>query len=289
MEFTVVNEHTDCPSKYTEQTTTIVSVAEEYLFFLGCNSKTEYIQSISLYHNAYGWDTTIQSLRNQGSTVFFGHLVFRHSQRRATILFTADLAYTSTALISIHKIKDIRWEDETQFQHLLGELFFSVHFNTVQWRFVIRDEKPYLSFPASIFSFNAKMKQRLQKAKCLFSINVMYKTENGFQTHRSVLVPASLLNRKFSFPSSQLFGICESFGKDFFLNFLSVNLRQLLNVDDADPIEIQSRNRTVDDLIHCTQMEDTINLIINTKIIWCKVQWIRFKCTYAFIVCDILS
>lgn len=194
MEFIVVTHHTDihsCSNGLKDME--ILSLPEPLMIYTGCKDKQQFAKGI--VHIAFAYDHTDQLTEHKYCSVN-GSLLFRHpdSFRTAIMSMCSEKILLETGdIYCINKIHNIAWQHDDEICLFLGVLQAKVRLRIVEWVEVSRNDCKYYAFPCANLRLSDTEKSQLKFLKCEFGINVVYKENKGTRTHRSHLLPTTLI------------------------------------------------------------------------------------------------
>ena len=172
----------------------IVSIPDPLLIYTGCKDKEQFADSI--VHIAFAYEHVEQLIEHKYCSVN-GSFTFRHrdSFKTAVMSMCCEKILLETGeMYSINKIHNIAWQDSDEICVFLGVLESKLRLNIVSWVEVKRNDSKYYAVPCASCAPSHSIKGQLKFLKCEFGINVVYKEKQGTQTHRSLLLPTTLLN-----------------------------------------------------------------------------------------------
>lgn len=194
MEFIVVTHHTDihsCSNGLKDME--ILSLPEPLMIYTGCKDKQQFAKGI--VHIAFAYDHTDQ-LAEQNYCSVNGSFLFRHPDtfRTAIMSMCSEKILLQTGdIYCINKIHNVAWQHDDEICLFLGVLQAKVRLRIVKWLEVSRNDCKYYAFPCAHLTLNDSKKNQLKFLKCEFGINVVYKENEGSLTHRSHLLPTTLI------------------------------------------------------------------------------------------------
>ena len=195
MEFVVVTEHESADScQKGLKDMKILSIPEAFLVYTACKDAAEFAKGI--VHISFAFDCLPLLLQQKYCSVN-GSIVFRHpaSLRTAVMFMVAEkILLDSGKMYCINKIHNIAWQEDDGVCEFLGILEAKLRLRIVKYAEITRNDIKYYAVAGSDLSIREYVKDQLKFLRCEFGINVVYKEENGTRTHRSTLIPLTLLN-----------------------------------------------------------------------------------------------
>lgn len=195
MEFTVVTHHTDihsCSNGLKDMR--IVSIPEALLVYTGCKDKEQFGESI--VHLAFAYEHIEQLIQHKYCSVN-GTFIFRHADSFNTAVMSMcseKILLETGDMYCINKIHNIAWQDDHEICLFIGVIESKIRLNIVKWQEVRRNDCKYYAIPsACVTTISSAIKSQLKFLRCEFNVNVAYKENEASQTHRSLLLPTTLI------------------------------------------------------------------------------------------------
>lgn len=192
MEFTVVTHHTDIHSGLKDMG--ILSIPEVLLVYTGCRDKQQFAESI--VHIAFAHEH-IEQLKQHKYCSANGSFVFRYpASYKTAVMYTCSekILLKTGDVYCINKIHNIEVQHDDEICTFLGVLESKVRLGIVKWAKVSRNDSKYYAIPSANLTLTSTIKSQLKFLECEVGINVVYKETEGTQTHRSLLLPTTLIS-----------------------------------------------------------------------------------------------
>lgn len=167
---------------------------------MGCESVEEYTSSLVHVSTNLDHAESMMLVKSQKYASITGTAVFRHVKTNRTAI----LAYKSEnilvrpeQMVCVSKITNIQWQDTWQDTCALwfGTLEAKIRLKRLTYKEYTRDDRAHYAIPMSNLPvLNNDVKNQLQFLKCHLNINVNFNDETKCGTHRSMLIPKSLLS-----------------------------------------------------------------------------------------------
>jgi hypothetical protein len=157
--------------------------------------------------------------------------------KTAIIRFTSEHLYISElkAQYCISKITNIEWQKNDNVASWIGHVEAKIGLGEIWYKCLTREDMAYIAIPLhKMPHMSDDIKSQLQILKCQFGMNVAYEFKG---THRSLLLPKSLLNQPTEqFEHDQLWTIMACGTETDTLHFLETSSKFLewLNTTQED-------------------------------------------------------
>lgn len=193
MEFVVVTAHESIDSCHLNDMT-ILSIPEPLLVYTACQTSDEF--KLSIINLAFAFDCRDQLTENKYCSVN-GSFVFSHlrSHRTAVMsMISEKVLLPSGKMYCINKINNIKWQENNGVCEFIGVLEAGIRLGDVPFRRCERHDQTMVCVPlADISELTDSIKQQLKFLRCEFGVNIVYTSDEGSKTHRSILLPSTLI------------------------------------------------------------------------------------------------
>lgn len=199
MEFVVVTAHKTIDSCHNHlndhlNDMNILSIPEPLLVYTACQSSDEF--KLSIINLAFAFDCRDQLTEDKYCCVN-GSFVFSHLRTHRTAvmcMISEKVLLPCGKMYSINKINNIKWQENNGVCEFIGVLEARIRLRDVTFRVCERHDQTVVCVPlADISECTDSIKQQLKFLRCEFGVNIVYFSDEGTKTHRSVLLPSTLI------------------------------------------------------------------------------------------------
>lgn len=188
MEFTICSVHLENCIALSHQSSRMLYISKSLLLHTNY-SNDNFSQSLVCDDTHLQMHSILTALQESAYTKFSGKLLSVHPKTRECVhlYYTSELIKLDTQIIRNTKVFHI--EMQTDISHFLKQF----EYRTGQ--LVTVQGTQYCAFPQSEFSISSKIKEHLSFNGIVVNHNVVFKEKQ--QTHRSILIPRTLLPNNF--------------------------------------------------------------------------------------------
>lgn len=191
MEFTIVTRHRTDRMPETFRDLEYILLPEAFLVYMNCATPEEYTKG--LVHVESHSAKCKEELQRHRYCQVQSKTIFRHPRTMKTaILSCSDQVVMTDCMIAISKVTSIEWQEDDEFCEYLALLEANLRLQRIRFRCITRGDKQQIAIPQQDLLPNVP-RSMLKFFQCEFGVNVVYTVDDGSVTHRSLLIPATLL------------------------------------------------------------------------------------------------